>query len=66
MRLHVPIKLVLGLPWSKRLGVVVSHSPPYTAEVKNEWSYTSTPSICLHGVDRTTLPFNLFFKNEAI
>jgi hypothetical protein len=23
----------------------VNHSPPYSAEVKNEWSYTSTPHI---------------------
>ena len=30
----------------------VSHSPSSNAEVKNEWSYTSTPTICLHGVDR--------------
>jgi hypothetical protein len=26
------------------------HSPPSSAEVKNEWSYTSTPPIRLHGV----------------
>jgi len=25
-------------------------SPPSSAEVKNEWSYTSIPLICLHGV----------------
>jgi hypothetical protein len=25
---------------------------PLNVEVKNEWSYTSTPLICLHGVDR--------------
>jgi len=60
MRLHVPIKLVLGLPWPKRSGVVLCHSSPYIAEVKNEWSYTSTHSICLHGVDKETLAFNLF------
>jgi hypothetical protein len=28
-----------------------------SAEVKNEWSYTSTPPVCLHGVDRDN--FNL-------
>lgn len=38
IRLHVPIKLVLGLPWPERSGVVINHSPPYTAEVKNEWT----------------------------
>jgi hypothetical protein len=29
----------------------VDHSPPCSAEVKNEWSYTSSPIICVHGVD---------------
>jgi hypothetical protein len=29
----------------------VSHSPPSNAEVKNDWSSTSTPTICLHGMD---------------
>jgi len=28
------------------------HSPPYTAEVKNEWSSTSTCPISLHGMCR--------------
>ena len=26
------------------------HSPPSSAEVENKGSYTSTPSICLHGI----------------
>ena len=65
IRLHVPIKLVLGLPWPKRSGVVVNYSPPYTTEVKNEWGYTSTPSICLRGVDRAALPLNLFQVKPA-
>jgi len=25
---------------------------PSSAEVKNGWSYTSTPPVCLNGVDR--------------
>jgi hypothetical protein len=33
----------------------VSHSPLATAEIRNEWSYTSSPSICPHGVERETL-----------
>lgn len=36
----------------KRPGHYVNHSPPYTAEVKNEWSNTSTPPICLHDLNR--------------
>jgi len=30
----------------------VDHSPPSSAEVKNGYSDTSTPAVCLHGVDR--------------
>jgi len=29
-------------------GLETDHSPPCTAEVKNAWSYTSTPPIRLH------------------
>ena len=32
--------------------VVKRHSPPRSAEVKNEWSYTSAPPIRLHVVER--------------
>jgi hypothetical protein len=35
--------------WVKRPGREADHSLPSSAEV-NEWSYTSTPSIRLHGV----------------
>jgi hypothetical protein len=34
----------------KRAGREADHSPPSSAEVKNAWSYTSTPPIRLHGV----------------
>jgi hypothetical protein len=34
----------------KRQGREADHSPPSSAEVKNVWSYTSTPPIRLHGV----------------
>ena len=33
----------------------------YIAEVKNEWSYTSTPPICLCGLGRAILSFYLRF-----
>ena len=36
----------------KRPGHDVNHSHPYTAEIKNEWSNTSTPPACLHGLNR--------------
>jgi hypothetical protein len=41
----------------KRPGRDVDHSPPSNAEVKNEWSSTSTAPTCLHGVDRDKLTF---------
>jgi hypothetical protein len=43
----VPGALSLGV---KRPGREADHSPPPSAEVKNTWSYTSTPPIRIHGV----------------
>jgi len=43
----VPGALSLGV---KPLGHEADHSPPSNAIVKDAWSYTSTPLICLHGV----------------
>jgi len=39
--------LTLGV---NRLGREADHSPGSGTEVKNAWSYTSTPPIFLHGV----------------
>jgi hypothetical protein len=46
-----PIPWVLGALslGVRRLGREADHSPPPSAEVKNAWNYTSTPSIRLHG-----------------
>jgi len=41
-------------PRSKSAKCVDDYSPPCSSEVKNEWSYTSNPPICLHGVDTET------------
>jgi len=38
------------LPGGKRQGRETDQSPQYTAEVKNAWSYTSTPPTSLHVV----------------
>jgi hypothetical protein len=43
----VPGALSLGV---KRLGSEADHLPPSSAEVKNAWRYTYTPTIRLHGV----------------
>ena len=39
-------------PGVKQPGCAVNHSPPSSAEVKNGWSYTSTPTVCFHGMDK--------------
>jgi len=39
----------------------VDHSCPSSAEVKNEWSYTSTSPTCLHGLDREKFTFYVFY-----
>jgi hypothetical protein len=43
----VPGALSLGV---KRPGREADHSPPSSAEVKNAWSYISSPPIRFHGV----------------
>ena len=40
----------------KRSGREVNHSPPSSADVKNEWSCTSAPPVCLRGMDRSKFP----------
>jgi hypothetical protein len=40
-------------------GREVDLSPPSKAEAKNEWSYTYSPIICLHGVDKDNYNFTL-------
>jgi len=47
-------------PRVKRPGRDVNHRPPSNAEVKNEWSYTSIPPICLYGVDNENFNFFTF------
>jgi hypothetical protein len=41
----------------KRPGCEAGHSPPSSAEVKKEWSYTSTPTMCHHGEYREKFTF---------
>jgi hypothetical protein len=46
------LRLAVGTKW---LGHELNYSPPSSAKVKNDWRYTSTPPICLHGMDREKL-----------
>jgi len=43
----------------KQAGYEVNHSPPSSAMFKNEWSYTFTSPVCLHGMDRENFTFIL-------
>lgn len=53
-----PLPWITGFcPGGKVPGPEVNHSPP-NAKAKNEWSYTSTPLICLCGVDGDNFTFN--------
>ena len=52
------------IPEVSRPGRDVDHSPPSSAEAKNEWSYTSTPLICHHGVDRDNCMFLPIFLSS--
>ena len=62
-----PIKLSLQwkltfILWGKAAGAWIFHSPPLDSEVKNEWNYTFTPSVCLHDMDRNN--FTLSYKRK--
>jgi len=41
----------------KRLDCEVNHTPPSSANVKNEWSYTFTPALCHCGIEREKVYF---------
>jgi hypothetical protein len=47
-------------PGVKRPRREVNHSPPYSVQVKNEWSYTFDLPIRLHGVDRDNSAFTIY------
>jgi hypothetical protein len=42
-------------PRVKRSGHETDCSPPLSAKIKNEWRYSSTPSLWLHGVHTGTI-----------
>ena len=53
-----------SFPGVKRPGHEVGHSPPPSAEAKNEWSWTSNAPICLQGVQRDAFNFLYSFKDR--
>ena len=44
----------------------VDHSPPSSAEVEDDWSYTFTTPLCLHGILRGDLYLYLYRYSENI
>jgi hypothetical protein len=52
-------------PGVKRPGLDVDHSPTCIVDIKNDLSYTSTPHIRFHGVDRDEFAILLPGCNEA-
>jgi hypothetical protein len=59
------IGYLVYFPVVKRSGCGVDHSSPSSAEVKNEWSYTSAPPICHHSVDRHSFNFYNTEKSDS-
>jgi hypothetical protein len=56
-----PIQWVLGcLPGVRRPRRDADHSAPSSIEVKNECRHTSTPPVCLHGLDRDSCTFYFY------
>jgi len=47
-------------PWVRE----AYYSLPSTVEVKNGRSYTSTPAVCLHGVDRDNFSLQLLYFSK--
>jgi hypothetical protein len=50
----------------KRLGREVGHSPPSSAEVKNAWSYTSTPQHAFMAWCSVKAQGQLYFEGVAV
>ena len=50
-----PVQLELGFfPQGKQLSCKADHSPPSSAKVKSDWSYTAASLVCLHSMDKDT------------
>lgn len=45
----------------EQLELEARYSLASSVEVKNDWNYTSAPSVCFHGVDRDDFRFTFIF-----
>jgi hypothetical protein len=41
----------------------INHTPQSSAEVNDEWSYTSKPPVCLQSMDKENVPFKSVFQH---
>jgi hypothetical protein len=60
----IGIGIAIRFQWSCGQGGEVNHSPLSSAEVKNEWSNTSTSPACLHGVESESFIVTVFFSHR--
>jgi len=57
-------RMLVFFPRVKWPGHEVNNSRPFNFKAKKEWSCTFTPPICLHGMDRKTLPLPLLSRHH--
>jgi len=50
----------------KHLRCGAGHSPPSSAEIKNEWSRTSPPPTRLRGLDRAEFNFAFYISLTSL
>jgi hypothetical protein len=50
-------------PGAKWPGNEADQSPPSSAKIKNVWSYTTTPPMCVHGIFRDNFSFLLIISS---
>jgi hypothetical protein len=55
--------LFLGVKW---LGCEANCSPPSSAEVSNEYSYTLISTICFHGMNRDNFTFYVISYEQVM
>jgi len=61
-----PISYFMGTWEVNYMSIEGDHSQAFSAEVKNEWSSTFTPPICLQGTDRDNFTFTDGFIKQII
>jgi len=51
-----------SFPGVKQLGHEVDYSSPFSAQVRNGWSFASTPPLCLYGTDRDSFTLFMYYN----